>query len=67
MFLRTRLFSIFKKVKNFKPPPKPPNDWECCRDECRHCVWTTYFEDLKKHKENKKKNEGWGNPTIDLE
>lgn len=50
MFSR-RSFSIFNKVTHFKPPPKPPNDWECCGDQCRQCVWTTYFQELKKHKE----------------
>jgi len=42
--------------------PKPPNYWECCGDNCPHCVWTTYFEELKKYKqiqELEKQNKFW--------
>ncbi len=54
MFSRLSYFSVFKKIKNVKPP-KPPSNQECCGDGCRHCVWTTYFQDLKKYKESKRK------------
>jgi|APSaa5957512535_1039671.scaffolds.fasta_scaffold628810_1 hypothetical protein len=43
-------------------PPKPPNSWECCGDNCPNCVWTTYFEELKKYKqiqELEKQNKFW--------
>ena len=54
MFSRLSYFSVFKKIKNVKPP-KPPSNQECCGDGCRHCVWTTYFQDLKKYQESKRK------------
>ena len=28
-------------------PPEEPKDGECCGSDCRHCVWTVYWEQLQ--------------------
>lgn len=27
--------------------PEEPKDGECCGSDCRHCVWTVYWEQLQ--------------------
>ena len=48
-----RTFKIYHRTK-FISPPKMPNPWECCGDDCPHCVWTTYFEDIENYNKIKK-------------
>ena len=43
----------FNRLKYFEPP-KMPNSWECCGDDCPNCVWTTYFEELEKYNKIRK-------------
>tara|TARA_A100000164_G_C21794541_1_gene717494 strand:- start:295 stop:492 length:198 start_codon:yes stop_codon:yes gene_type:complete len=45
-----RVYTIFKKLKNFKSYPKAIFDTECCGHKCEKCVWTLYFEELQKRK-----------------
>jgi hypothetical protein len=34
-----------------KPLQKPIEPDNCCGNQCVHCVWEVYFEDLKKYEE----------------
>ena len=34
------------QTANELSPPQMPFGFECCNDQCPHCVWTLYFEDV---------------------
>lgn len=68
MLKKTLIYAINKK--NIIPP-KRPKSWECCGNSCRNCVWTIYLQDCERYKKDLKrkykKNNAWGDTTIDME
>lgn len=45
-----------QQTEDVSVEPKMPEEWECCGNGCKDCVWDKYFKDYAQYTNQKQAN-----------